>query len=54
MLTSGVLITMLGGAYAGASGQVFTLGPVRLGWIAASLVIAGIALGVYRLVMGER
>jgi hypothetical protein len=49
MVVVGILTTLADGAYASAHGEVFTLGPIRLGWLAASLVIGGIGLAAYRL-----
>lgn len=49
MVVVGVLLTLGDGAYAAANGEVFTLGPFRLAWLATGLVIAGIGLAVYRL-----
>jgi hypothetical protein len=49
MVVVGVLLTLGDGAYAAANGEVFTLGPIRLAWLATGLVIAGIGLAVYRL-----
>jgi serine/threonine protein kinase len=49
MVVVGILTTLGDGAYASAHGQVFTLGPIRLAWLAASLVIGGIGLAAYRL-----
>jgi hypothetical protein len=49
MVVVGILTTLADGAYAAANGQIFTLGPLRLAWLAASLVICGIGLGAYRL-----
>jgi serine/threonine-protein kinase len=48
MVVLGVVITLVDGAYASAHGEVFTLGPLRLAWVAASLVLAGIGLTLYR------
>jgi len=49
MVVIGILTTVAGGAYASANGQVFAIGPLRLAWLAAALVIGGIALAAYRL-----
>ncbi|HVU05251.1 MAG TPA: serine/threonine-protein kinase [Polyangiaceae bacterium] len=49
MLVIGIVITVVDGAYASANGEVFMLGPLRLAWVAAGLVIAGIGLSLYRL-----
>jgi serine/threonine-protein kinase len=48
MVALGVLITIIDGAYAAAHGEVFTLGPLRLAWVAAALVLTGIGLSLYR------
>jgi hypothetical protein len=48
LVVTGVLVTIADGAYAAAEGQVFSWGPIRLGWIAAALVVAGIALAARR------
>jgi serine/threonine-protein kinase len=45
----GIVLTLLNGAYADASGHGITLGPVRLAWVAAACVLGGIALAVQRL-----
>jgi serine/threonine-protein kinase len=52
MVVVGILTTLADGAYASANGQVFTLGPLRLAWLAAALVICGIGLAAYRLLEG--
>jgi serine/threonine-protein kinase len=53
MVLVGILMTLGNGAYAAASGEVFTLGPIRLAWLAAILVIGGIVLAVYRLLFSD-
>jgi serine/threonine-protein kinase len=45
----GVALTVANGAYADSSGQVLTLGPVRLAWLAGAAVLSGIGLALYRL-----
>jgi serine/threonine-protein kinase len=49
MIVVGILATLGNGAYASASGEAFTIGPIRLAWLATVLVIAGIVLAVYRI-----
>jgi serine/threonine protein kinase len=49
MMVVGILTTIGDGAYASARGEVFTLGPIHLAWLAAALVIGGIVLAAYRL-----
>jgi hypothetical protein len=49
LLGAGVVLTLVNGAYAGESGQVLTLGPVRVAWVAASAVFGGLGLAMYRL-----
>ena len=51
LVAVGVLTTLGNGAYAAAKGEVFTLGPIRLAWLAAGLVIGGIGLAAYRLLI---
>lgn len=51
LLAAGVVLTMLDGAYASSTGDAFTLGPLRLGWVAAATAVAGLSLGVYRFVL---
>ncbi len=50
LVVAGILITLADEAYAAARGVVFTLGPVRLGWVAGATVVGGIALAVHRAV----
>lgn len=51
MVMVGVLTTLADGAYALAHGEVFTLGPIHLTWVAAALVIGGIGVAAYRLLL---
>ena len=51
MVLVGVLTTLGDGAYALAHGEVFTLGPIHLAWLAAALVIGGIGVAAYRLLL---
>lgn len=53
MVIVGILTTIGNGAYAAANGEVFTLGPIRLAWLAAALVIGGIVLAIYRLLFSD-
>ena len=54
LVASGVVVTLLDGALAASSGEVFTLGPLRLAWLAAGLALGGIGLAAFRLLDGER
>jgi serine/threonine-protein kinase len=49
LVVMGVLTTVVDGAYAASHGEVFTLGPIRLGWLAGALVLGGIGLAASRL-----
>jgi hypothetical protein len=53
MVIVGILTTIGNGAYAAASGEVFMLGPIRLAWLAATLVIGGIVLAVLRILFSD-
>jgi hypothetical protein len=53
LVVAGIVITIVDGAYAGSKGEVFSLGPVRLGWLAAAAVLGGIALAVRRILPGS-
>jgi eukaryotic-like serine/threonine-protein kinase len=53
MAAASVLLTVLDHVYASFSGEVFSIGPLRTPWIAALLLVGGIALVAMRLV-GER
>jgi serine/threonine-protein kinase len=48
MVGAGILITVVEGAYASSTGQVFTIGVVRPEWIAGVLAIGGIGLAAWR------
>ncbi|MEZ4374034.1 MAG: protein kinase [Polyangiaceae bacterium] len=45
---AGIVLSIVHGFYASQTGEVLAVGPVRVGWIAGLLVLAGIALGVLR------
>lgn len=53
LVALGTVLSIVDGAYAGAHGEVFTLGPLRLAWLVALLVLSGIGLALYR-VFGPR
>ena len=53
LVVIGILTTIGDGAYAASNGAAFTLGPIHLAWLAASMVIAGIGLAVYRLLEAD-
>jgi len=44
LVASSILLTALDRVYASAAGEVFTLGPVRTSWVAAALLLGGLAL----------
>jgi serine/threonine-protein kinase len=48
-ICAGVGLSMLGEHYATTSGQVFSLGPLRLVWVTVPMVVLGSALVVVRL-----
>jgi serine/threonine protein kinase len=47
----GIAITLADGLYASSTGEIFSLGPVRPTWIAALLVLGGIAWAIHRLAL---
>jgi eukaryotic-like serine/threonine-protein kinase len=49
----GIGMTVGGAAYAASYGEVFMLGPLRLTWIAALLVLGGLCWAAYRLLLEE-
>lgn len=48
-IAAGVILAGLGQYYAATSGQVFTVGPIRLGWFTVPMVVAGSATLLLRL-----
>jgi hypothetical protein len=54
LVAAGVAVTLVDGALAASSGEVFSIGPVRLAWLAAALALGGIGLAVFRLLGRER
>jgi hypothetical protein len=53
LVVAGVLLTLIDGSLAESSGEVFSLGPIRLAWLSALLALGGIALAMHRLIAGE-
>ncbi len=53
LIGASVLLTVVDQAYSAATGEMFTLGPLRATWIAGLLLLAGLALSVYRMLPRE-
>jgi serine/threonine-protein kinase len=49
LLAGSVIVTLADQMYASHTGSVFSIGPIRVVWIAGLLMVAGLALLVYRL-----
>jgi hypothetical protein len=49
VLGGAILVTILDQVYSAVSGEVFTIGPLRTSVIAGLVMIAGVALCLYRL-----
>lgn len=44
----GVALSIAQGVYASSTGEVLSLGPVRMSWVAGPIIVLGIGMGVYR------
>jgi hypothetical protein len=54
MAAGSVVLTLLDRVYASVSGEVFSIGPLRTGWIAALLLVGGLGLVAMRLVAARQ
>jgi hypothetical protein len=53
LIGASILLTIVDQAYSAATGEMFTLGPLRATWIAGLLLLAGLGLLVYRMLPRE-
>lgn len=49
LIAASILVTLADQAYASNAGHVAAFGPVRIGWVAGVLMLAGVLLVIYRL-----
>jgi eukaryotic-like serine/threonine-protein kinase len=49
LIAGSILLTLADEAYAAGTGHVAAFGPVRVGWVAGLLMLAGVLLVIYRL-----
>lgn len=54
LIGASILVTLVDQAYAASTGEVFALGPLRAGWIAGPLVLAGVVMVILQLLPRDR